>query len=406
MNRTNLRWIAFASIALLTLAARTQADEFFNIVANGSGGTVVASSGRNIVNLTDNLISLNSGFVQLVGQNVTASLSWGGVPHAIVFTENAAQTQATISFLSTGFTQAFFGTSAANLQDQIHDFIKGDGEKAYANFLNQMNQLSAVATLDGNPQAATAFIADAVFERFGIANQQPTESRQFSDGAYFALSGEGGQSRAEGLNGTWADMNLDSGIRFGSHVALSFGTTLAYREIADSESYDIAEEVALPVTIINNHDNGLSWQIAPWGFAGLSASYDQAAGGILVGGGGTSSLALHLGTFTLTLGDQIDYNGNVNIKVDGYQFDTVINQWILKNGLDASFRFPGTPFFIDGGAYYSNFLHHAAITDYWTPIAGAGVKFGPGSYLRAAFRGDYARGYNSTGGELDLVLTY
>ena len=404
--RKRIPFLALMVVALFAGAMPAFADDFFNLFATGSGGTVVAESGRNIINLSNNLVSLNSSFIFLAGQNVNASLTWGGVPNAVRFTENAAGTNASISFPSTGFTQTFVGTNPIDLQNQIENFIKHDGEKAYAEFLNQMNQLSTVASLDGNPQAATALISTDVFERFGTRNEQPTQTVQYSSGAYIGLSGDGGVTRASGLNGTWGDFSLDLGIRFGNNLALSFGTLGVYREVASSESYTVAEEVALPVTIINNSGNGLSWQITPWGFGGLDASYDQAAGGILVGGGGTSSFSLQLGPVTLTLGDQIAYNGNVNVKVDGYDFDTVINQWILKNGIDAKFQIPRTPIFIDGGVAYSNFLHHAAVTDYWSPEAGVGVAFGPGSSLRVGFSGDYARNYNNTGGEITLVLTY
>jgi hypothetical protein len=395
-----------AAMVLLMMASRIMADDFFNLVAVGSGGTTVANTGPNIIHLTDNLISLNSSFVLLTGQNVTASMSWGGVPGAIRFTENAAQTVATLSFPTTGFTTTFVGTSAGDLQNQIHDFIKQDGEKAYAQFLKSMDQLSPVATLDGNPQASTALIATDVFNRFGIQNQQPTEYRSYSDGAYVGLSGEGGSIRADGLDGSWAGFALDTGARFGSHVALSFGTTLAYRDTENSEAYTVAEEVALPITFINNRGNGISWQVAPWAFAGLSASYDQAAGGVLVGGGGTSSLALHLNGLTVTLGDQISYTGNVSVDVDGYGFDTDIDQWILKDGVDASYQFPGTPFFVEGGIAYSNFLDHAAVPNYWTPTLGVGVAMGRFSSIQISYQGDFAKQYNQNGGEVAFVLVY
>jgi hypothetical protein len=395
-----------AGIILLIMAGRTMADDFFNLVAVGSGGTTVANTGGNIIHLTDNLIGLNSSFILLAGQNVSASMSWGGVPNAIRFTENAAQTIATLSFPTTGFTTTFVGTSASDLQSQIHDFIKGDGEKAYAQFLKSMDQLSPVATLDGNPQSSTALIATDVFNRFGVQNQQPTEYRSYSDGAYVGLSAEGGSSRADGLDGSWAGATIDTGARFGSHVALSFGTTLAYRNTEGSEAYTVAEEVALPITFINNSGNGISWQVAPWGFAGLSASYDQAAGGVLVGGGGTSSLALHLNGLTVTLGDQISYTGNVAVNVDGYGFDTDIDQWILMNGLRASYQSPGTPFFVEGGIAYCNFLDRAAVPNYWAPTLGVGVAMGRFSSIQISYQGDFARQYDENGGELTFVLVY
>jgi len=396
--------ISFASV--LTLASQGRADDFFNITAIGSGGTTAESSGGNIIHLTDNLISLNSSFATLVGQNVNSSLSWGGVPDAILLSENASQTSATIYFPTTGFSKTFTGANASDLQNQIHDFIKDDGDKAYARFLQSMNRYSAVASLDGNPQSSTALISSDVFTRFGTQNQQATNYVNYVNGAYVGISADGGMTRADGLNGSWVDANIDSGIRFGSHVALSLGTTLAYRNTANSQAYTVAEEVGLPITFINNQGNGISWQVAPWAFAGLSASYDQAAGGILLGGGGTSSLALHLNGLTLALGDQISYTGNVDVNVDGYAFDTDIDQWILKNGLDAAYQFPGTPFFVEGGITYSNFLRPAAVPNYWTPSAGVGIAMGKYSCLRFEYQGDFGKQYNQNGGEVQLVVVY
>ena len=406
MRKMQKGLVLLASMALPMLASSAWADSFFGVTATGSGGTVLGEGGSNIIKLTDNLIQLQPPFTGLIGQNVTTALSWGGVPNAIVLTENAAQTQATISFPYTGFARTFVGTSASDLQSQIHDFIKKDGESAYAQFLKTMNQLSAVSSLDGNPQASTAIIADNVFSRFGIRNQEQTEYTSGSGSAFLGLSVDGGTIRADSLNGDWANVAFDTGLRFGSNVALSLGTTVAYRQTADSEAYTIAEEIALPITIINNQDNGLSWQVAPWGFGGISASYDQAAGGLLVGGGGTSSFALHFNGLTVTLGDQLSYTGNVNVNFDGYGFDTDIDQWILKNGVDVAYQIPGTPFVFDGGITYSNFLHKAAVPDYWTPSAGVGLAFGPNSILRFDCSGDFAKGYNSLGGEVALVLAY
>jgi putative lipoic acid-binding regulatory protein len=399
-------WIALTSMVLVTAPSLASADSFFSVTAAGSGGTIVSNSGGNILRLTDNLISFNGNFLPLLGQNVISSVSWGGVPNAIILTENSLQTQATLVFPSTGFARTFIGTNASDLQDQIHDFIQKDGERAYAQFLQSMNQLSAVASLDGNPQASTALISNDVFSRFGIENQQPTQTRSESGGAYFGIAATGGETRADDLNGNWVDLNFDTVARLGSNFALDFGTTLAYREVGSSAAYTVAEELALPVTLINNHGNGISWQVAPWAFAGLSASYDQAAGGVLLGGGGTSSLALHLGGFTLTLGDQISYTGNCSVTVDGYEFDTDIDQWILMDGLDARYQFPHTPIFIDGSIAYNNFLRKAAVPDYWAPSLGIGIAFGPNSSLRISYDGDFAKGYNDNGGDITLVLSY
>jgi hypothetical protein len=78
----------------------------------------------------------------------------------------------------------------------------------------------------------------------------------------------------------------------------------------------------------------------------------------------------------------------------------------LKNGIEARLKLPHSPFFIDGGVTYSNFLRKAAVPNYWTPMAGVGIAFSRYSSLRVGYRGDFARQYSENGGELSLVVAY
>jgi hypothetical protein len=281
-----------------------------------------------------------------------------------------------------------------------------DAEQAYAQFLEAVNERSAVATIDGNPQASTALIADDLFTRFGLHNEQSTDLKSAGGGTYLGVNFNGGMIRADDLDGTWAEFTFNTGMRITDNVGLCFGTAVDYRDEAGSDAYTVAEEVALPVTFINNHDFPISWQVTPWAFGGLAASYDQVAGGILVGGGATSSLALHMGPVTLSLADQINYDHGVDVAYDGYGFDTNLDQWIFKNGVDGAFQLPGTPIFVDASIAYSNFLRDAAVPNFWSPSAGVGVSLSRFSSLKISYEGDFGKGYNANGGQVALVLSY
>jgi hypothetical protein len=393
--------------AVIGFANRATADNnFFNVTATGSGGTTIFVQGSNIIHLTNNLFDLSDGFAPLAGQNVSASLSWGGVPNALLFSENASQSSATLTIPSTGFTKTFTATSESDLQSQIKDFIKSDGDGAYAAFLEQMDEHSTGAALDGNPLASTAIVADSVFDQFGLYNELSTEPRNGHNSFEIGGNVESAATSGDGLNGGWGTIDITSAWRFLDNVALAFGTTLDSTEIAGAWSYTIAEDIGLPISILMNQGDGLSWQVTPWYYAALSSSYDQASGSVLMGGGGTSSLALHIANFTLTLGDQIGYNGDIPVDVDGYALDTVINQWILKNGVDGNYRIPYTPIFLDLSVAYSDFLRRAAVSDYWSPSGGVGVQFGPASGVRLAYIGDFGPRYNSSGGELSFYVNY
>ena len=360
-----------AALALAAPAAR--AADFFSVDAMGGSGATVTAGGSNIINLANNLINEQQQFAALAGQGFSASINYGGVPSAVVFTENPSQTQATLSIPLTGFTKTFTGASASDLQTQIKDFVESDGESAYSQLILAIDKESAVAAIDGNPQSSTAYLADDAFNHYGLLATQTGQMQDPDHNSQFTIDGGGGTSRAEGFDGNFANFDIGSQWDINGSVAIATDTAFLYRSVSSSEVYTVGQNLGIPITIIPRQgtDSGLRWQITPWGFIGLSASYDQAVGTLLVGGGGTSSLSLRTGDLTFTLADQADYIGNAAVHVDDYNFDVPIDQWIVKNGGDVSWQILGSPWFIDGGAAYSNFLHHAAIPNYWTAFGGA-----------------------------------
>lgn len=397
-----------AAILVAGPAGVARAGDFFDVTAVGGSGTTVTAGGGNVVNLANNLINQSQQFAPLAGQGFAASLSYGGVANAALFTENAAQTQATLTFPSTGFSKTFTGTSSSDLQTQIENFIKGDGENAYAQLIQTIDQQSAVAEIDGNPQAATAFIADDAFDRFGIDATRTGQVQDPDHTVQFSVDGAGGTSRSQGFNGDFADLSVGNQWDLSESVAFSAATAFQYRSIGSSAVYTVGEELGLPITLVprQGSDSGWRWQITPWGFAALSASYDQADGALLVGGGGTSNLSWRTGDLTLTLGDQADYSTNSNVEVDDYQFDVPVNQWIVKNGGDVSWQVFGSDWFVDAGGAYSEFLQHAAVPNYWTGFGGVGVNLGRHAVLRVGFLGDFAPHYTAPGGEASVVISF
>jgi len=401
--------ILAAAAVLGTAIGIARADQFFSVTAtNTAGTTTLTVGGRNIIDLTNHLINQEDQFVALASQGFNAKLTYGGVPNAVVITENPQQTQATVKFNTTGFSKTFTGSNSSDLQTQIQDFIKQDGLNQYAQFLISMNRLSLVASIDGNPLASTALIGDEAFNRFGL---EPTLTEPVNDAhrtAPMPLDVVGGTSRAAGLNGNFGGVSFGGNIRFTDSVALDLITEVDYRSVSGSNIGTAAEIVGLPVTLLRRHadEDGLAWQLTPWGFGGISASYDLAEGAILIGGGGTSSLSYRWEDFTFTLADQIDYIGNEGVTVANYSFDVPVDQWLLKNGVQVLYQPNGGPLILDAGGAYSNFLHHGAVPNYWTPTAGAAFKLGRLTLIRAGFVGDFARHFTECGGEVSLELRW
>ncbi|MDP9175296.1 MAG: hypothetical protein M3O30_15740 [Planctomycetota bacterium] len=392
----------------LNVASRAAfGDSFFNLSATGMNGTTASANGSNILNLTDNLINHQQAFAPLLGQNFTGTVRYGGIPNALVFSENAAQTQATLTIPSTGFTKTFNGTNSADLQKQVRDFIKTDGQQQYAKFVESVDRQSKVAAIDGNPQASTAYISTDAFRRFGFGSTLSAAPREPGDAFQFRVDGGGGATRTQGFNGNFADLTLAATWRFTDNIALSLATTALYRNVENSQAYTVAQTLGLPITILPlRNSQGISWQITPWAFGALAASYDQAAGTVLVGGGGTSNVTYKMGDLTFTLADQGSYTGDTKTTVDGYGFDVTVNQWIIKNGGRITYQPHGGSFFVDAGITYSNLLHNASVPSYWTPSTGVGLKFNQNSGIRVGFEGDFAPGYTTLGGVATFFLSF
>jgi len=395
------RFTLAAAVFLLS-AGICRADDFFQLMATGTGGTTVNAQGGNVIDLVNHLINENNQFNSLAGQGFTSTLTYGGVKNAAVFTENSAGTQATLTFPSTGFTKTFTATANESLETEIEDFIKQDGADAYGDFLRSINRLSPVAEIDGNPQASTAVIADEAFSDFGF---DPVAAGRHGE---FRITGDGGSASAAGLDGYFAQLQMTDDFALCDCVSLTWSLGGEYRVMGDSEAYTVGMILGLPIAIAHQepHD-GFAWEITPWGFGGLSASVDQAAGDVLVGGGGTSSMDYRLGPFVFTLADQISFAGSIGVSYGNYSFDVPINQWITKNGVDVAFSPLGGFGFIDGGISLTDFLSHAAVPDYWSPEVGVGLNLGKGSYLRVAYQGDFGQqGYKANGVDVILALRY
>ena len=395
----------FPIVFLATATARAQSN-FFDLKASGNGGPAINASGPTLLKLLDNTIEEQNQFAALRGTNLSGNLSWGGVPNAVQFGENAAQTSASITIPSTGFSKTFTATSSNGLESQIRTFLEQDGASAYGAFIKSMDQTSTVSSVDGNPQAATAFLASDAFERFGTNRTGTDDVMNAGDALTFNVYGRGGYTTTSGLNGGYAQVGVEGMWKINDNVGLSLDTVGQYREVEGSEAYAVGETVGIPITFINRSGPGFSWTLTPWGMVALAASYDQVSGSILVGAGATSDVNYQIQDWTFTVADQASYAGDVAVVVDQYTFYTPVNQWIVKNGGELTWN-PWQKFlFLDGGIAYSVFVHKAAVPNYWTANGGVGIRVGRYSSLRVGYLGDFARDYHSNGGEASITIAF
>ena len=449
---SGLTGFAAAGLCLVGPAV-APAQELFSITATGNGVNTVTATGSNVLDLTESAIETFDAFSSLDGQNVVATLNYAGVPNTARFTINASETNATLEFPNIGFSRTFTGSDADDLADQIEDFIEDDGADVYAQVLEDLNQRSVAAVLDGNPFATTALLARHTFDLYGVGTPGPAWANPYrfeyqraprqpgaepyrdgyvaqwddpyddygydepDDGpnfGWYTINPRFSSIEAGPFDGTSGGVDLAGGFNFNPHFGIAGGVTLQYVDYEDTEVFHSSGHFALPINLIpRNRAHPVSWQVTPFFTTGVGGSIDAAAGGAYIGGGGATNLRVQLGDLaSLTLGGQIIYFDGQDIEYDDYEFQTDLGQTLVSAGALLTFLLDGTDghAYLAGGATYFEYLDDAAVQRWITPEIGLGWRFNDNFRIQGSYRPTFGDAedddYIAHTGQVNLVFAF
>jgi hypothetical protein len=377
------------------------AGDFLSLTATTTSGPplTVTESGSDIRTLFRDTLQERNQFASLSGPSGGASLNFGKVPNAVLFTRKAAGTSANVSIPRSGFSKTFAAPNATAVSQNVQsDLTK---QPSAGNLSQTLAGLAKWSVVDGNPTAATAFVANDAFYRWGL----PT-NRETTGGMWIAGSDEA--IHAGGLNGTFATGAVGGEIPILDNVALSIDFAGNYRDVEGARSYTIASSVwGLPIEVYKSPLlDGFDWTLTPYIFGGASFSKQLVSGGGIYGLGGVSSLGYRTGPFTFILANQINYSLGLSLSYESIHYSNAhLNSTLLKNGVQVVWA-PNENLFADGGIAYTNFLQSAAVKNYWSPSVGIGWHFNNATTIRVGLRGDYANGYTGTGIDASLAVNF
>ncbi len=208
---------ALAAAALAALPGLVQASDLFQVTAITTSGAplTISAGGENMPDLIENVINTQGDFAQLGSRDFSGTLTYAGVPNAMIVDVNAEGTQAVLRIPSTGLVKVFNAANREDLEDQVVDWIKEDGSSEYAKFLREIEKESLVGVVDGNPSSATAFMANHIFDRYALHNVATLARPEYVQaGPGSAIRLEGGFSTIETDHGdgTSANLSLGTGI--------------------------------------------------------------------------------------------------------------------------------------------------------------------------------------------------
>lgn len=397
-------------VVVLTIfgSSTVQAGDLFYIDAT-AGLTTVSVGGNSVTDLVDNFINVQGGFAPLNNGNpVNAYLNYAGVHQAISFFMNNTGTSANLSIPSIGFNQNFNGVNRSDTENQIEQFIKGNGSAVFADFLKSMNARSLVAISDGNPNASTARSSFNAYENYSMTFAETQEEKhapqETSGRVGIGIIADVGSFDANGVKGTVYSLPLFARFKITERLGLNIDLPLNYTEIESAAVYGAGLTIGLPYKIKPKTDNSKwYWQVTPSGGATIDASLDMAAGGLLASGGLSSVAAYDFGRCTLSMGNHFSLHEGMPITISGYRLDPGVSQQITKNGLKLDLPFAQRWIF-DVYAIHTKFLSSAALDQYAT-VGGeigyrlrqkAGSSKKKGGYMKLGIYSDLGDNFTSS----------
>ncbi|MES2692417.1 MAG: hypothetical protein V4773_03015 [Verrucomicrobiota bacterium] len=394
--------------AVAAFAATAPGGQPFDTTATTTDGgppVTLQAQGSNFFDFLESLINTQGSFSSLNNRQYTASMTFLGIPNAIRFATNAAGNSVNITLTPTGFNRTFTGVSKADVDDQLENFFKSEGQQTIADFLKAVAKTSPIAVTDGNPTAATAVSATSSFTSQGFTPlDELGDNTDTASGASkpkfggVSLGLNAGEFEAGLFSGKVYDI---SGTLFsfgGETVRLVMPFSFNYLELdTGSKVGGAGTSLALPIRFMkmgkdgNGNINGLNWRVTPLFGVSVRGSVDLASLSPLWNAGVVNTIDYPISPkLVISMVNQFTMHRSISIAYDDLDFDPNIDQQIIKNGLRLT-----TPFnrrwVADGFAVDTRFLKDAAVKQFWT--------FGGSLAFRATQRWNLVLGLNYDTGD-------
>ncbi len=441
-----IRSLAVAA-ALSAAGVARAADPFVYTVTTTSGTPdTVRVRSDSLIHATDAVILGYGRAAPLADRDVTATLRYAGVPDALTLTLNADRTSGSLRYnLTRGPTDTFSAANAPSyvrpaqvIDDQVYSDLTDPHNRTFENLQQALNRQSYIMPLDGNPSAATAFLADQTFRKYGLVREGEPQGYTFVDEdgrpsreaaaaqflqPVFWFDTLGQDVRTNGFDGSDVGFSFNAAGRFVPEVGWSLSVPIQYRQVNGAESDTVGVEFGLPVNIIRpGRRQPFGWAVTPFAEFAVNDSRDLGSTQAIFDGGAASRLTFRFGRqdrWTVAVADQ--FTGFVGLGADrgddddGYDdgddygdrdaFRGHLAQQLAKNGVQLIRRFDyGLSASVS--ATYSSFIANAATDQWWTPRVGVAWNFSPNFTVRLAYQADLANRYQSQGGDFQIDYRY
>ena len=411
--RTFRRALPCLAAALLAASIDTAgAGDLFTLSGNTiDGGPVVGfnQGSSKLPSFVQDLVTGSGQFSGLANRGLQAGLRYADVPNALNFNIQQVGTLWTARLVSPFdpgiINRTFTAATRDQLDDAIQAYLKKDGSADLAKFLAAMGKRSVAGVLDGNPNAATAQVANQTFMEYGfrptetadeIAADEDGDAAAPASHVGLAMTADVGTFRSRGIEGqsySWTPV-LPIVVGKARRVKVELALPVNYTQIEGADQYRAGAQVGVSVLVVKRRkDQPWLWQVSTHAGAVVAGSADLVAGGLMASGGVTSYTSYRQGNWEFSMGNQVSVHEGIRVSVDSYTFDPEVSQQIIKNGLKVG-RSLGRRWYAEAYVIDTEFAQ-AAFTSRFTTV-GAGV----------GYRGANRKGYVMVGSYAEFGPNY
>ena len=445
-----LRVVVAAAVVLAALCcappARADAPFVWTVTTTSGTPQTVQVRSDSLIRATDAVVLGFGTAAPLAGRDVAATLSYAGVRNALQLDLSADRTTGSLRYSAThGPIDTFsaagapsFLSPAAVVDDEVYDDLTDRHNKSFENLQQVLNRESYIMPLDGNPSAATAFLADETFQKYGLLRVGEPSGYVPSQGVQYDQFGRpygpppgallyqpvywfqttGLSESTNGFDGYDLRFSFNAAGRFAPRVGYSVSVPYQYRNVNGAESQTLGIEVGIPVEVLRPRPRQpFGWTVTPFAEFAVNDSRDLGSTQGIFDGGVASRLTFAFGRrreWTVALADQ--FTGYVGLGPDrndsfygddggGASFRGHLAQQLFKNGVQLVRAF-GYGLSADVSATYSTFVADAATDQYWTPRLELAWRPSPNFALRIGYQADLANRYQSQGGDFQFDYRY
>jgi len=309
-------------------------------------------------------------------------------------------TEAVLEMRSTGFRKTFTGKNREEIEEQILEFLEGDGKDEFEKLLQELNKESKIAPLDGNPNAATARAAAATYSEFGQISEENAQGN--ADGV--SIGAEVGRFAAGEFEGDAYALPLAYTKKVNTKVSVVITVPLSYIEIEGAEIYNVNVGVSVPIrfrqsspavrdlpsdgkevkaTVDSSPTERWTWQVTPTVGAIDSHSEQFDTGALMTQASLTNLVAYTFDRFTVSMGNHVSWLEGQGAGRHDDLTTVDVSQVLLKNGLQV--RVPlGDRWSVSAYGIYTRFMQDAGVTDYVT--IGGDIGYRPVATSQAFLR--------------------